>query len=230
MAVPAFQQQYDRATWESLAMGSDPRFDKYKNKVINQSFLRKTLPIVNGQSNYVFNFQQQNAGSVPLPDQLLTIQDSFVITSLALFLRKTVTVGGVIQYGEFEDCTFENPTYFPAVAGFNPQHLQVFYKGTLGLTINQIIMLNTLSTQRFRYVPQTQQSAINAKSMVEFGDASMYPIPTILLEGQNSSQFTLTVPMWNGFQGASATAGTEYQVSLYANGFLIPQGSGVGNS
>jgi hypothetical protein len=130
--------------------------------------------------------------------------------------------------GGFELQSFPNTTYFPAVAGFNPQDLEVFYAGNVILSINNIIIINSFPMKRFRSVPQTLQSAVNTKSEMDLSDGMVPVVPYPRFSGTQTIQIQANVPIFTGMEVASATAGTVHQLVAYAEGFLVSQGSNVG--
>jgi hypothetical protein len=221
-----FFNEQDRRAFEML---KDPQqYPAFTGKVISQGYLRQQLTLVNGQASYTFNLTSNQANSTPLPQKLLNVTDTFFSTRMGLFLLKQVTA----EAGGFELQSYPNPTYFPAVAGpsaFNPQDMEVIYNGSLSITVNNIILVNGLPTKRFRTVPQTLQSGVNSKSEMDLSDALIPIVPYPRFDGTQSIEVTVKIPTFTGMEIASATAGTTHELVLYTEGFLIAQGSAVGN-
>jgi hypothetical protein len=222
----SFFNEQDRIAFEQLKAS-------YPNNVISQSYLRQAQPLTNGQGAYQYSLVNPQGGNTPLPNKLLNVTDLFLMTRLGFYLLKQVTTSGVVEVGAFELQTYPNPTYFPAVAGppaFNPQDLEVIYNGNFSLTVNNILLINAGSMKRFRVVPQTQQSATIAKSEIDLSDALVPVVPYPVLVGTQSIQLQVNVPVFTGMEIQSVTAGTEYQLVCYAEGFLVAQGSAVGQN
>lgn len=181
------------------------------------SYLRQDIKLENNKTTYLFEFDGENNAQAKLPQKGLKKQDIFVSNVWGLFLLREadIAVGtGVLQ-------TYVNTTYFPVVAGFTPEHLNLIYAGNIEAVVNDTTVFNALQSEAFQSIPELLQSgsAIRSKRMPIDGYQAIEP--NFKLNGELTRKITLEIPSIAGMQIASVTAGTENKVSLIQKGFLL---------
>lgn len=187
-----------------------------KGVAVTKSYIRQSFEIKDNQSTYEFDLGAGNPNQ-PLPQLLLKLIDLFVANRIAFYLEKvdiTKVGNGVLQ-------TYPNPQIFGAQA----PDLETAYNGSVQISVNQTILYNNLDTHRFRFIPQTQQSATIANSEQNHTDPFIELEPNIKFSGDQSNKVTLTIPSFAGINIESKTAGIKYFLVMYLNGFLVPNGA-----
>lgn len=179
------------------------------------SYLREEQKLENNKTAYVFEFRNDEQSK--LPKVGLARQDLFVSNVWGLFLLREADAAlgtGVLQ-------TYVNTTYFPAAAGFTPEHLNLVYAGYLQATVNDQIVFNAIQNEGFQSIPQTLQSGTNIRSERKPIDGYQTIDPNFVLNGELTRNITLNIPSIAGMQIESVTAGTSNKVVLVQKGFLL---------
>lgn len=183
---------------------------------VTKSYIRQGMEIKDNQSSYLYDLGAGNPNA-PLPQNLLKLIDLFVANRCAFYIEKqdTTKVGnGILQ-------TYPNPQVFVGQA----PDLETFYNGNVQISVNQTILYNSLDTHRFRVIPQTQQSAVNANSEQTHSDPFIELEPNVRFSGDQSNKVTLQIPSFQGINIESKVAGIKYFIVMYLSGFLVPNGA-----
>jgi hypothetical protein len=196
--------------------------------------LREQAVLANNNTTYKFSFNEQKA-TPKRTEILLSIKDSFYVNSLSLGIlveRKTKPGSGVVTY--FPDA------YTIAIGGnANYTDLESVYNGTLKAQIDRDVLMEKISTSRFRHVPQRTSSEASFSGGVTYGSQAQHEQnyglvhiePNIVLRGTKNNEFTLTLPQFDVTPNiASSDPAFEVSVVLQAQGFLIPGGAGLVNN
>jgi hypothetical protein len=113
-----------------------------------------------------------------------------------------------------------------AATGFVPADLKAIWHGWLSIEIGRVKKMVAFDTQRFLHVPETQQTgATNYDQKVGKKDGFVRLTPQIVLDGSGTNDLSVTFPSFNGWSGASVTAGTQHRLCLYFRGLLVTGGS-----
>lgn len=151
-------------------------------------FLVQDLTAVNTQ----YTFEILNNEGTPKSYEIRLAQtDSFHLSGIQFFISDA---GATPDDPTVELLTYENQVLLGAgFAGWRS-----LYKGQFDITINNVTVLQSLSAQKFKYVPQTQHlvaGAGNAVDQVRWATDSMfYFAPTLNISGAKKNQITLTIP------------------------------------
>lgn len=190
------------------SFSNTPGFD-LRNFKITQSFLRLEADLVTGNTQYQFNVLVNQPGTKNT-EQRLNLQDSFVISQVALMLGKP---SGTTDAG------FIPQTYPDAAEFTNADEYKKLYNGAaLKFTVNNDILIPSWDTLRHYYVPQTQAQAgppafVNE---VDFSEQPFYPMePNIILVGSKNNVIQLNLA-----EGLTAVDANS-RVILMLRGHLI---------
>lgn len=206
---------YERSVYRKLAK-------EYPNQVIAPGKLRLESTITNSQNIIPFNVLEDT--TVPTrTEKRLNKNDMFFMVSLGLFLAKLETG----KEGRTKLLTYVNLTEFVAAAGFTPTDLEVVYNGNVSLKISTREYISILDTNRFRYVPQTQQTA--ATNYDQYNeDENFVDLPThYKLRGTDQIELSVNLPYFNGIQVESVAAGFTNNLVLVPKGFIIKGGANL---
>lgn len=153
-----------------------------------QGTLRLELALSTTITNYQFQILNQTTGSQFNTEIRLNLQDSFVISSLGVFLGKPSGA---------TDTSFELDTYANSVKYTNAAAINALYNGQLQVKINNDVVLPAWDLQRHFYRPQTQQTAaanspLDQKRLAEDG---LYAVePNIVAIGSKNNNFSIVLP------------------------------------
>ncbi|MDW8345817.1 MAG: hypothetical protein RML94_02580 [Bacteroidia bacterium] len=187
-----------------------------KGFVIEPSILRVEKVITNNASSY--NFDIKKEGNESNSEVKLDTNDVFFATHLGIYLLRAANT----ERSRAVPQTYPNQVVFPAVAGFVPEHLEIFFNAHLSVKIGTKEFISKLWTGFCRYVPQTQQSTATNHSQRSAYDG-LVEIEKIRFSGNDQIEIKLSLNPFEStaLQVASATAGVEHRVMLLVNGFLV---------
>lgn len=173
-----------------------------------QSFLRLELALSTSITRYQFQILNQTAGSQFNTEQRLNLQDSFVISSMGIFLGKP---------SSSTDTTFELQTYANTVTFTNAAAMNAIYNGTLQIAVNNDVIVPAWDAQRHFYRPQTQLTAaanspLDQKRLAEDGFYAVEPNVTAI--GSKNTVITLNLP------AALSAVDANSRVIVYLRGVL----------
>ena len=125
----------------------------YEN--LSQSYLRAET-VLASLSQYSFNLQRGQVAAPLVTENLLELNDSFVITQLRVSLR-TIASGtpSALQQLSAQQYTYADPLAFTGNAG----NASAIYNGNLSFTIDRKQFLPSFPMNAFYRVPQTQTRA-----------------------------------------------------------------------
>jgi hypothetical protein len=152
-----------------------------------QSFLRLELALSTAQTRYQFQILNQTTGTPFNTEQRLNLQDSFVTSSLGIFIGKP---------SSDTDTTFELDTYCDTVKYTNAAAMNAIYNGVLQVAVNNDVILPAWDLTRHFYRPQTQTTAaantpLNQKRLAE--DAFYAVEPNITAIGSKNTVLTVNL-------------------------------------
>lgn len=173
-----------------------------------QSFLRLELALSTAQTRYQFQILNQTSGSQFNTEQRLNLQDSFVISSLGVFLGKP---------SSSTDTTFELDTYANTVKYTNAAAMNAIYNGTLQVAVNNDVIVPAWDVQRHFYRPQTQltgatNSPLDQKRLAEDGFYAVEPNVTAI----GSKNTVITINLAAALSAVDASS----RVIVYLRGVL----------
>lgn len=154
-----------------------------------QTYLRLELALSTAITNYQFQILNQTTGSQFNTEQRLNLQDSFVVSSLGVFLAKP---------SGSTDTTFELDTYANTVKYTNAAAMNAIYNGQLQVKINNDVVVPAWDLQQHFYRPQTQQTAaanspLDQKRLSEDGMIAVEP--NIIAIGSKNTQVSIVLPV-----------------------------------
>lgn len=220
-------QTRDRSLYEKVLKQCPP------GVIPTMATLREQIAVANNNTTYKFTFNEQKGGA-RRTDILLSIKDSFYLNALSLGIlveRKAKPGSGVVY--------FYPETYITREAGISASDLEALYNAQLKAQIDRDVLLDKMSTRRFRHVPQRiagegkytgQSGAVpyltNGQS--EYRDGLVQTEPNLVLRGTKSNEFTITLPQFDTTPEMQATdPAFEVSFVLEAHGFLIAGGAGL---
>jgi hypothetical protein len=193
---------------------------------LTQSFLRLEQPMITGTNTFTFQvIQSLGAGGQTNTENRLTLQDSFVASSVGLFLFVPATATGTGT----PLLSYPNPAVFTganeATSG------ETLYHSQLSLTVNKEQIVPAWDTFRSRMVPQTQFITFTAaatgnqaanQDQISGRDDVFYPTePNWVIIGSRGSVPVLTMP--TTFAAVHANA----RLVLYLRGVLAQNSTSV---
>lgn len=216
--IQVISSERERAVYEHNS--SQARF---AGKNMTPGYLRLEQEIVNSKNSFTFVAFSGDAASVYPTEMRLDRNDAFIATEVGLFLIRQDTANAKTNADLH---TYVNLTTFAAAAGFVPADLKAIYHGKLSIEIGRVKKMVGFDNQRFYHVPETQQTgATNYDQKSGRNDGFVRLTPQIVIDGAGTNDFTITFPSYNGWNGASVTAGTQHRLCLYFRGLLVTGGS-----
>lgn len=188
--------------------------------VLTQSYLRLEQPFTTTQTNILFPILlNQQAGGVAqtITERRLQLQDSFVVSELAVFLWISAGSPAITHFQSY-------PSFF--VYGANAGPAQVLYHSYLTLSVNNQVLVPFWDTFRSYAVFQTQNlaavAAASPDDMLNGRDDIFYPTePNWILIGSKNNILTLVLPN----APSAVTANTK--VVIFARGVLAQNSTSV---
>ncbi len=197
-----------------MVYATNPEFE---GKTIFESFLRIDTLLTNGTNSVKFLTYAGDSASVLPTERRLDRNDKFAVTKLGFFLCKQPdgkSNGELHSYPNLTD--FSGPV---------AADLAAIYHGRLNITIGGKRIVNGLDMQRFKKVPQTQQSAATNYDQSNLHDKLTPITPHLNIDGSANNEIEVTYPSHAGWAAGTAPAGFKHYLVMYAHGFLITQGS-----
>lgn len=153
-----------------------------------QSYLRLELALSTTITNYQFQILNQTTGSQFNTEQRLNLQDSFVISSLGIYVGLPASATST---------TFELDTYCDTVKYTNAAAMNAIYNGQLQVKINNDVVVPAWDLQQHFYRPQTQLTAaanspLDQKRLSE--DSQSAVEPNIIAIGSKNTNFSVVLP------------------------------------
>jgi hypothetical protein len=186
---------------------------------LTQSTLRLENQLTNSRTQYLFavlvNAVNNSSNQVFNTEIRLNQQDSFIVSSIRLTIGEPSSATDTT----FVDYTYPSPVVF-STSG-EAAALETLYKGFLKMTINNVVVMPSLHTGRFRFVPFAQkataaanQNGIGDDSIDSSTDGISITEPNVILIGSKNNIIEIDLP------AAIATVGSNTRVSLEFRGLL----------
>lgn len=176
---------------------------------MTQSFLRLEQAISTNKTIYQFPILvNETQLGIFNTEQRLKLQDSFVISTLGIYLAKPSS--GV-------DATFELDTYPNTVKYASAAPLTALYNGTFNLSVNNDLLVPAWDLQKHFLRPQTQTTAATNSPLDQkrLAEDSLYPVePNIVLIGSKNNLLQITLP------AAISAADANSRIVVFMRGVL----------
>lgn len=191
----------------------------YEN--LSQSYLRAETQLTS-LSSYNFFIQKNNVASPIITEQLLNLNDQFVITSFTLGLKRIASDTPTnLQHLNAQVYTYVDTNAFTG----NSANAAGIYNSSLSMTIDRKVFLPAFSCRSFLRVPGTQTAA-NAwftgsgqalTNEYPSGNFGFYPSEPTLVDGRQTINISVDL------ENASAIDDTGYSVYgvLEFRGYLV---------
>jgi hypothetical protein len=182
--------------------------------VLSQSYLRSEVAMSTSTTSYQIPILVNSAGTSFPTNNLLNLQDGFVVSSIGIF----VAIPAAATTTAFPLYTYPNATAF-STSGASTA-LYNLYGGKLSVVVNNRQIVPSWDLYRHLYVPQTQQGAAATATTIDQNDATefgYYPCePNIVLVGSKNNVISLELP------GAISTlqASTAPRIVVIMRGIL----------
>lgn len=184
--------------------------------VLSQSYIRSEVAMSTSTTSYQIPVlvNSTGAGANFATNNLLNLQDAFVVSSIGIF----VSIPATATTTAFPLYTYPNALAFTTSGAATA--LYNLYNGKLSVVVNNKQIVPSWDLYRHLYVPQTQQGAAATASVIDENDATefgYYPCePNIVLVGSKNNVISLELP------GAISTlqAGAAPRISVIMRGIL----------
>jgi hypothetical protein len=177
-------------------------FAKYKmlgksNVRLTQSSIYLTKPINPNVTTYSFDVLETQTATLQNDELRVNINDEFYLTTLGLYL--------VAEVKSDEVATLNSQillTYAPVENSSSLVSVEDFYRGSLQLSVNNVVYLDKWDTAKHKIVPRTQFSNFialsNAQASIpstEYSKNAMFPIEPILqISGAKKNTIQVVLP------------------------------------
>lgn len=204
------------------------------NVRLTQSSIFLTKPINPNVTTYSFDVLETQTATLQNDELRVNINDEFYLTTLGLYLVATATQ----VEGRTPATSSVLLTYAPIENSASILTTEDFYRGSLQLSVNNVVYLDKWDTAKHKFVPRTQFSNFitpNGASIpsVEYSKNAMFPIEPIL-QISGAKKNTIQVVLPNAISGATWTTtmddGTDIdyvidRVALVGRGLNAQNGS-----
>jgi hypothetical protein len=175
-------------------------FAKYKmlgksNVRLTQSSIYLTKPINPNVTTYSFDVLETQTATLQNDELRVNINDEFYLTTLGLYLVAEVSAeeaGGNSQV---------LLTYAPVENSSTLNSVEDFYRGSLQLSVNNVVYLDKWDTAKHKFVPRTQFSNLVVGAVqtsipsTEYSKNAMFPIEPILqISGAKKNTIQVVLP------------------------------------
>ena len=183
--------------------------------MLTQSNLVLVQDLLPGATTYTFEILN-NEGQPKSWEVRLSQNDAYHLTSLQMFISDT---GASPDDPEVDLLTYPNQVTLGAAFA----DWRNIYRGVFDFTINNVKVIQDLSSIGFEYVPQTQGIVAGAGNAVDqkrmMSDCKFNFAPTINLSGAKKNQIQLTLP------GAVTGAPANQVITCVLSGIVAIGGS-----
>lgn len=188
---------------------------------LSESYLRfETL--LTTQNTISFNVKE-NTGTTFPTEERLSLNDAFIITHMALFVKKIASATPTaVQHANADLFPYRNPAVFD---GTNDANLDGLYNSTLSLAVNQRKFIPSMNTFSFKRVPDAQKGAPTAVGpLVTPTDGrpnSLYGyVETDLIVLTGSQNIDIQIALPTGWSGTFAESNESNYAVLMVAGYL----------
>lgn len=176
-------------------------FAKYKmlgksNVRLTQSSIYLTKPINPNVTTYSFDVLETQTATLQNDELRVNINDEFYLTTLGLYLVAEVKSD---ELGSLSSQILL--TYAPVENSSSLVSVEDFYRGSLQLSVNNVVYLDKWDTAKHKIVPRTQFSnflAANGQASIpstEYSKNAMFPIEPILqISGAKKNTIQVVLP------------------------------------
>ena len=191
--------------------------------VLSQSYIRSEVAMSTSTTSYQIPILVNSTGANTnfATNQLLQLQDAFVVSSIGIF----VSIPATSTTTAFRLYTYPNTTAFSTAGAANA--LYNLYNGKMSVVVNNRQIVPAWDIYKHLYVPQTQQDVLAPTTKQDQNDASeygYYPVePNIVLVGSKNNVISLELP------GAISVleAGTAPRIVVIMKGILAQNSTSV---
>ena len=191
--------------------------------VLSQSYIRSEVAMSTSTTSYQIPILVNSTGANTnfATNQLLQLQDAFVVSSIGIF----VSIPATSTTTAFRLYTYPNTTAFSTAGAATA--LYNLYNGKMSVVVNNRQIVPAWDIYKHLYVPQTQQDVLAPTTKQDQNDASeygYYPVePNIVLVGSKNNVISLELP------GAISTleAGTAPRIVVIMKGILAQNSTSV---
>ena len=182
--------------------------------VLSQSYIRSEVAMSTSTTSYQIPILVNSATNNFATNNLLNLQDGFVVSSIGIF----VSIPATSTTTAFRLYTYPNTTAFSTAGAATA--LYNLYNGKMSVVINNRQILPSWDILRHLYVPQTQQDVLAPTTKQDQNDATefgYYPVePNLVLVGSKNNVINLELP------GAISVleAGTAPRIVVIMRGIL----------
>ena len=162
--------------------------------VLSQSYIRSEVAMSTSTTSYQIPIlvNSVGAGTNFATNNLLNLQDAFVISSIGVF----ASIPAASTTTAFPLYTYPNALAFTTAGAATA--LYNLYNGKLSVVVNNRQIVPSWDLYRHLYVPQTQQGAAATATVIDQNDATefgYYPCePNIVLVGSKNNVISLELP------------------------------------
>jgi hypothetical protein len=192
---------------------------------LSESFLRfETL--LSTQNKISFNVKE-NQGTIIATENRLSLNDAFIITHMALFVKKVASATPtVVQHANAVLYPYRNPSVFD---GTNDANIDGLYNSTLSLAVNNVTYIPAMNTFSFKRVPNAQQGNINAAiagpvtyttATDERPNSLFGYVETDLIVLTGSQNINIDIDLPTGWSGTFAESSESNYAVLMVAGYL----------
>ncbi len=188
---------------------------------LSESYLRfETL--LTTQNTISFNVKENTGITLPTEERL-SLNDAFIITHMALFVKKIASATPTaVQHANADLFPYRNPAVFD---GTNDANLDGLYNSTLSLAVNQRKFIPSMNTFSFKRVPDAQKGAPTAVGpLVTPTDGrpnSLYGyVETDLIVLTGSQNIDIQIALPTGWSGTFAESNESNYAVLMVAGYL----------
>ena len=191
--------------------------------VLSQSYIRSEVAMSTSTTSYQIPILVNSTGANTnfATNQLLQLQDAFVVSSIGIF----AAIPATSTTTAFRLYTYPNTTAFSTAGAATA--LYNLYNGKMSVVVNNRQIVPAWDIYKHLYVPQTQQDVLAPTTKQDQNDASeygYYPVePNIVLVGSKNNVISLELP------GAISVleAGTAPRIVVIMKGILAQNSTSV---
>jgi hypothetical protein len=202
--------------------------------LVQPAFIRSEQVISNTKNSYQFETRSDLLSQQSRPlNKGVDNNDLFFAAAWGLFIDNRVTT----SKSEVTLQTYPNSIAFAAATtGCSYNQLEIFYNSSIQFQVGSTVFYEAYDTQRFRKVPQTQQTAKTQGSTAagnwsetDLGWALTDVAPYVVLSGSAQNKIILTIPSLPDTADMAVDTGTqatgENVLTLYFTGLTIKNGA-----
>lgn len=166
------------------------------NVRLTQSSIYLTKPINPNVTTYSFDVLETQTATLQNDELRVNINDEFYLTTLGLYLVATVQAGTEVGSPSSEVLL----TYAPMENSNTIVSVADFYRGSLQLSVNNVVYLDKWDTAKHNMVPRTQFAnhlVSNSATLpsTEYSKNAMFPIEPILqISGAKKNTIQVVLP------------------------------------